>query len=216
MEAGESADPGMILFPTFAILIWWPAAVYRRRWPSFAFVTLGVTVLATLGLFHAYLGRVTNYSIFVPVFQSIWIPYAVMVGLIGYLIALMPRSYSGSVCRSCGYPDDGLSPSMLCPECGRKRVNPPIDGDCALCGFDLRDLPRQGECPKCEGLYAKPVESRPKTGRDWFSGQPGGVSWEKGANAPSAPHKAEDDAKQQDEHRQARNQQPADEATLPG
>lgn len=204
----------MILFPTFAILIWWPAAVYRRRWPSFFFVTLGVVVLATLGLFHAYIGRVTNYSIFVPVFQSIWVPYAIMVGLIGYLIAVMPRSYSGSVCRSCGYPDAGLEPSMRCPECGRKRINPPIDNACALCGWDLTELPRRGVCPNCEGLYAKPVESRPRTGRDWFSGQPGGISWERGGAEPSPPQQSEGNAQGEDQHRQARDEQPADEPSL--
>lgn len=210
----------MVLFPTFAILIWWPTAVYRRRWQSFAIVFAGVTLLALLGAFHAYLGSVTNYTLFVPVFQSIWIPYAVLVGAIGLLIAIMPRRYSGAVCESCGYPDDGLQAVMRCPECGRKRVNRPIDNACALCQHDLTDLPRRGTCPGCEGFYAKPATTTPKTGTDWFSGKPGGVSYEQESLGPDdemahtepalSPDQPEAHPDQQDRHRQARDEHPAE------
>ncbi len=107
-------------FLGYALLVWWPCVVYRRRWQGYLAVVLGTLVLVSLIRLHAQAGVWTGGRIFVPVFQSLLIPYTFLVAGVGLYINLLPRTHARGYCGRCGYDLTGLDPDKhTCPECGR-------------------------------------------------------------------------------------------------
>lgn len=107
-------------FLGYALIVWWPAVVYRRRWGGWLAVILGTLVLVALIKLHALIGQRTNGQIFVPVFQSILVPYAFLIAGVGAYINILPKTHARGHCGRCGYNLDGLDADLhVCPECGR-------------------------------------------------------------------------------------------------
>jgi hypothetical protein len=108
----------VLIFPIFATLVWSLAMVWRRRWPSFAFVTGALLLL--LGLVHLLEAWHEHLPSMYRLFYEIMWPYIALTGGVGYFICLLPRPFSGEkICRGCGYDLAGLNPRGLqCPECG--------------------------------------------------------------------------------------------------
>jgi len=122
-------------FGGFALLVWWPACVWRRQVRGYLVVLLGGAVLLSLILLHMRIGEWTGGRIFVPVFQSILIPYAVLVVGMGLFIASIAREPEHGHCAKCGYDLAGIThASPCCPECARNFV--PVELACALSPAD--------------------------------------------------------------------------------
>lgn len=114
-------------FAGLALLIWWPACVWRRQWRGVGVVLVGAAVLLGIIILHLRIGQLTHGSIFVPVFQSIMIPYAVLVTGMAIFIVALPRNHPDGHCASCGYDIRGLHHhAPRCPECARTIT--PADG----------------------------------------------------------------------------------------
>ncbi len=113
-------------FLGYAMLVWWPCAVFRRRWPSFVAATLGVLGMMVIIEMHRRLGHMTEGRIFVPVMQVLLYPYMYLVGAVGLFIAVLPRQPPLGHCGRCGYDLSGQAQDhWQCPECGGPfRANP--------------------------------------------------------------------------------------------
>lgn len=107
----------MILPVVYAVLTWYAAVRWRRRWPSFLLVGLSISFLFLLGrLGHAWQGHFP--LAFRTSFVLFW-PYAFLVAGIGLYICFLPRRHHEYQCRGCGYDLSGLDhQSLVCPECG--------------------------------------------------------------------------------------------------
>jgi hypothetical protein len=109
----------VLLFPIFSSLIWALAMYWRRRWQSFAVVTVAVVFLLgltrILAAWHEHLPPMSHLF-----YELLW-PYIVLTGGIGYYICCLPRRFTGELdCRACGYHLVGLKLTDLkCPECGK-------------------------------------------------------------------------------------------------
>ncbi len=113
----------MILPVIYSVLVWALAMRWRRRWPAFAVVTGGLIVLA--GMYRVYMAWGEKLS---PQYKHILIlywPYVVLVGVVGFYIACLPRRAREHECQRCGYDLRGLNPAGLsCPECGADWCGP--------------------------------------------------------------------------------------------
>lgn len=120
----------------YAVVIWWAAYVFRRRWPSFAIVLAGTAgVLLLIG--GAPSGHVLEPGRLVieasgrpTLLQIIAGAYDLLILSVGLLIAIQPRGSYANACHRCRYDLTG-NLSGLCPECGT-----PVPG--AMAGMDTR------------------------------------------------------------------------------
>lgn len=116
----------MIAFVVYAVLIWYAAARWRRRWEAFAWVGGGIAGLVLVALFHLQLSRWTDGRIYLQVMQWMLYPYTGLVGLIGLFLACLPRHLPEAHCPHCEYDLRGLTlRDLLCPECGSP-YRPPV------------------------------------------------------------------------------------------
>lgn len=114
-------------FAGLALLIWWPACVWRRQWRGVGAVVLGAALLMGIIVLHIKIGQLTHGQIFVPVFQSIMIPYAVLVVGMAIFIVALPRNHPDGHCAACGYDIRGLAQHAgQCPECAGA-ITPAVD-----------------------------------------------------------------------------------------
>jgi hypothetical protein len=128
----------MILPVIYAVLTWYCAGRWRRRWGGFAAVAASVGVLlAMAALGSAWADRLPwTYRAGLVLF---W-PYVLLVGGIGAYIAVLPRRAGPGQCKGCHYDLGGLSPEdLVCPECGRAYDGP---GSGRETKVDLLPVPR--------------------------------------------------------------------------
>jgi hypothetical protein len=107
-----------VIFPVvYAVLVWSIAMHWRRRWPAFVAVAVGVIALLLLySLVHAWDGAFPPH--YRHIFLLFW-PYTILIGLMGFYIACLPRRAQEHECQKCCYDLRGLNPKGLsCPECG--------------------------------------------------------------------------------------------------
>ena len=110
------------LFVGYALVIWYLAAVHRRRVIGVLAVLVGLAGLVLLNWVHIKMGEWSNGEIFVPVLQTITYPYSALVVAVGVFIVCIPRD-TGLRCRGCKYCLAGLGAIggvIVCPECGAK------------------------------------------------------------------------------------------------
>lgn len=106
-------------FAGYAVLVWYAALRWRRRWESFAWVLAGILGLVLVALLHIQLSRWTRGGIYLPVLQCLLYPYAALVGGIGLYLACLPRRVVAAQCLRCQYDLAGLAgEAEQCPECG--------------------------------------------------------------------------------------------------
>lgn len=113
----------MMVFVIYAAMVWWLAAKWRRTWLSFAAVTAGVLFVLALARGQEWFGVVTGIRLVNTMVNALLYPYVVLLGLMGYYIAVLPRPLGEGAhkpCRNCGYDLVGAEEfeSTLCPECG--------------------------------------------------------------------------------------------------
>lgn len=111
----------MFVFVLYAIAVWWFAAVYRRRWPGFLAVALGLAGLLGVNYLHVRLNDWTDGAILLPVLQHMMYPYTALVVGAGFYAACLPRRMPQGFCAACGYDLKGLPHTRVpvCPECGQ-------------------------------------------------------------------------------------------------
>lgn len=157
----------MILFVVYAVLVWYGALRFRRRWEGYGSVVAGIVGCVAVALFHIQLNQWTQGRIFLPVLQSLLYPYAAMVAMVGFFIASLPRSAAERgvrPCRHCGYDLDGLEDEhgLTCPECGR--VDTFVGGPGVPCGRCRGDMARgwavvgageRARCPSCGARHVR-------------------------------------------------------------
>jgi 4-amino-4-deoxy-L-arabinose transferase-like glycosyltransferase len=113
----------MLAFVVYAFAVWYAAARWRRRWPSFAWVALGLVGLLLIAYLHYWLNIWTHGAIYLPVLRSILYPYTILVVIVGVYIACLPRTRPGETsCTSCKYDLAGLTMPAVCPECGTRNA----------------------------------------------------------------------------------------------
>ncbi len=109
----------MFAFVVYAMLVWYAAAKWRRQWPAFAWVGVGLIGLLGVAYLHYRLNVWTHGKINLPVLRSLLYPYAILVVAVGIYIACLPRAIPGEIrCTKCRYDLAGLKLPVICPECG--------------------------------------------------------------------------------------------------
>lgn len=109
----------MFFFAAYAMLVWYAAAKWRRRWESFAWVGAGLAGLVLVAWLHYCLNDWTHGRIYLRVLQIFLYPYTALVGAVGVYIACLPRRPAESRCFTCDYDMTGLDRAdVVCPECG--------------------------------------------------------------------------------------------------
>ncbi len=107
----------MVFLLAYAMIIWFFAVVYRRRWPAFVAIAAGlppVVIVATACVKFLLGPDPEGRSVLIYTLA------AALMGLIlavGFFIALLPRRAPDVPCRACGYDLEG-NVSGVCPECG--------------------------------------------------------------------------------------------------
>lgn len=110
----------MLIFPIYALLVWYVCFRWRRSWIAFLAALAGAFAVVTLALMDARLRVWFNLprTAFSNLQILLWIE-AIAVGVVGLFIACLPRGYSRRPCRRCGYDLSGLEDANpTCPECG--------------------------------------------------------------------------------------------------
>ena len=109
----------MFFFAAYAVIVWYAAARWRRRWESFAWVAAGIAGLLLVAYLHYCLNIWTSGRIFLRVLQIMLYPYIALVGVVGFYIACLPRRVVALRCFHCDYDLTGLEvEEPTCPECG--------------------------------------------------------------------------------------------------
>lgn len=113
----------MMIFVLYAAVVWYAAARWRRTWWSFAVVTGGLLVIIGFILAQDWISLAIGFRLVGVMVNGLLYPFAVLLGLVGYYIALIPRppGEGASVpCEHCGYDLVGMeNPAGVCPECGQ-------------------------------------------------------------------------------------------------
>jgi len=210
------------LFAGYALLVWFPACIYRRRWEGFAAIVLGLAGLLAMAALHLMLSRATQGRIFAPVFQGIFYPYIALVIGMALFLFVLPRHHPPGTCARCGYDLDGAPESQrVCPECGAPIPLTTKRGRCRACGHNLTGHPDQGRCPTCRTQFVHPPQPavvREAQRRRWVE-QPALDAAAKGlTSAPadrddSAGLEPVDEPGQEDDERQPGEEPPSDRRT---
>jgi len=135
----------VILFPIYAISIWFSIAAMRRSWIGLAIAM--VSAFPVLAMSYVCIQ-------FIPLKpgepRPEWLyfvsgAYAIVVAGIGLSIALSGRGRLPTDCHACGYDLRGVG-TNICPECGTSRR-------CTACHAPLPCGPA-GRCARCRLPYS--------------------------------------------------------------
>jgi predicted RNA-binding Zn-ribbon protein involved in translation (DUF1610 family) len=151
-----------MIFPIiYAVGTWYLAMRWRRRWLSFAAVTISAGLLCWLGLavragdldWATAPGGVTGPLRLHVVEAFLW-PYTALVFILGVFISCLRRTApSEAHCPRCHYDLSALDPEgLICPECGA-----PQPFRCMACGCDFSGKNPVGlVCPDCSTIWRGP------------------------------------------------------------
>lgn len=109
----------MVAFTIYIAIVWYYAALWRRRRRGFVLVGAAFGGLVLLAIAHLKLRDWTDGAVYLPLLQGLLYPYAVLVLVSGLAIASLPARREVRRCRACAYELTGLGEARLtCPECG--------------------------------------------------------------------------------------------------
>lgn len=116
-----------MIFVIYAAVVWYWAARWRRSWRAFAVVTAALLVLGAIMAGHERVGRLIGFGVVGTMVNALLYPYSVLLGLVGYYIAVLPRPPGEGAkhpCHHCGYDLVGMEEfaAPVCPECGSAAV----------------------------------------------------------------------------------------------
>lgn len=129
----------LILLPVYAVFIWCVIAFFRRRWQAFAI--LAVSGFPVLLLTHLCINYIPLHA---GEPRPSWLyaisgSYAMLIFIIGLVIAVQHNARTPVDCHACGYDLSGTT-SRICPECG-------ASVRCRKCHRTLTESDRR--CPVC-------------------------------------------------------------------
>lgn len=160
---GGLGEPRLIFPVVYAVMTWYLAMRWRRRWPSFAVVALSVAILCGVGivlrtseglLAWTGPGKSMAGTLRHPVVEALLWPYTALVLCVGLFISCVRRTApSEAHCPRCHYDLSALDPEdLVCPECGARQPY-----RCLACGRDLSGLDPVGlSCPDCATVWRGP------------------------------------------------------------
>ncbi len=139
----------MVIFPMYAVLVWSFTWRWRRSWPAFAALLLGVLGVALVAVLHECSRLVFPVALHGPLFPLLLAVEGIAITVVGLFICTLPRDRAELPCRRCRYELRGLDDANpTCPECGiahaARKVRP---RPCRACGGVL--LVAHGDNPPC-------------------------------------------------------------------
>jgi ribosomal protein S27AE len=142
----------MLLFPIYAMLVWFACYRYRRTFAGFCAVAAGTAGVITIALLERRVrlwldidaNPLTNLQFL------LWIE-AGTVGLLGLVCVMAPQHRAEVPCRRCGYELEGLEhENPTCPECGTTfAARRPTKMRCGRCGERSLMDPIKPRCEAC-------------------------------------------------------------------
>lgn len=132
----------MMLFPAYALVVWYFAMKWRRMWRGFAAVVLGTLGVHFVAMLYMKIGPLFGMSRVESMLLLLY-PFAGIVAVVGLYLVLLPR-VAHEACRRCGYSLHGLEARardglIVCPECGcRHAVAQTTEPNCTQCGTAVR------------------------------------------------------------------------------
>src|SRR5689334_17484791 len=98
----------MILFPLYAVVVCWFCFRWRRSWPGWASLVLGLAGIGMLSWFHRMLADMFMLSAQSRLFTSMLVAEAGLVLVLGLFIVTLPTEVVDQPCRKCNYELAGL------------------------------------------------------------------------------------------------------------
>lgn len=170
----------MVLFPLYAVFIWYFCFRWRRSWVGLACLFLGVAGVGVAAWIHWALTQTFSEKFVNPMlFQLLLAIEAGMVLIVGGFIVMLPVEVAETPCRRCRYDLAGLDEdNPTCPECGMlhaaRKVRKTTCRGCRAEMFLVRgDNPT---CPSC-GIVHSVREIRPERPDVVFPAIMGGLRW---------------------------------------
>jgi Zn finger protein HypA/HybF involved in hydrogenase expression len=163
----------VLLFPLYALAVWFCAWRWRRRVWGFLSVVVGVLTLATLAMLdrrvRAWLGA--GDTPFTSFQFLLWGEAAIVV-IVGTFICFLPRHRSDLPCRKCGYELAGLEQhNPTCPECGLAHAAFKVrERTCQTCRQRVLIDAVRASCDKCGAHHVDVPESPASVGHAQASG----------------------------------------------
>ncbi|MEO1007835.1 MAG: hypothetical protein AAFX79_04670 [Planctomycetota bacterium] len=109
----------MLLFVPYALLVWYGACRWRRRWLGVACVAVGELGILGFMLLHTQMNAWVSYDMYLPVLQFLLWGYLILIGLVGFFVVAIPHRPAAWCCQKCGYDLTGVPGfAEQCPECG--------------------------------------------------------------------------------------------------
>lgn len=143
----------MLLFPAYAIFVWYFCVRFRRQVWGFVALAFGLTLVATLATLQRrlYLAYDSDSFMVTHLDFLLWLEFFA-IGAVGLFLACLPTHAADVPCRKCGYELSGLDDSNpTCPECGTaSAARKPKRMTCGACGVRSDMDPEQPRCTACE------------------------------------------------------------------
>ncbi len=138
----------MLIFPLFAVLVWYGCFRYRRSLRGLAALVLGLAGITVLAWFDITLARLFGSSFGPSLFMLLLIGEGSIIAMVGVFLLAQPRERAQLPCRACGYELLGLElANPRCPECGLAHAVAEVVADQPVCAANAPLAPVEEELP---------------------------------------------------------------------
>lgn len=143
----------VLLFPAYAVLVWYYCVRFRRQAWGFVALAFGLTLVATLATLQRRVRTAFDFEgfIFSNLDFLLWVEFAAIAG-VGLFLLCLPTHTAHVPCRKCGYELEGLDDcNPTCPECGLLfAARKPKRLTCGVCGVKSSMDPEKPRCAACD------------------------------------------------------------------
>lgn len=157
--------PPLILFPLYAVLVWYACYRWRRHFLGVAALAAGVLGVAFLAWLDVVLTRLISNRFPSMLFLLLLGAEAGVLIPVGIFVWLVPRERAAMPCGGCGYELKGLeAETPKCPECGKEgqvEADGPILSDP---GRTARVYGMSGRAKDGRAIGASPTPLLPRQG----------------------------------------------------